>query len=247
MKRLLLLTAIFLTACGPSQEEKEEIVNITCNIMGESRSMDGAVRIREINAAREKLGEDAFLGSGDAIKESLEYGLCNELVLNDPDYSQKLILTMLEKAESSEREIREKAARNAAWVKAMRVVTDIRQIEYALKFYRLDNYYYPSQSQGLEALVSVPSGSMPLWNGPYLDKLPIDPYGVQYYYSNPGTHGKQVEVYTLGLDNALGGEGPDSDRGNWNLVDRATKIPPAPSIQPSKINVNTSKPDKSDT
>ena len=42
MKRLLLLTAIFLTACGPSQKEKEEIAIITCNIMGESRNMDGA-------------------------------------------------------------------------------------------------------------------------------------------------------------------------------------------------------------
>ena len=125
----------------------------------------------------------------------------------------------------------------------MRVVSDIRQIESALKFYRLDNYYYPSQSQGLEALVSVPSGSIAAhWNGPYLDKLPLDPYGVQYYYSNPGTHGKEVEVYTLGLDNALGGEGPDNDRGNWNFVDRATKIPPAPSIQPSKINVNIKQP-----
>jgi len=78
MKRLLLLTAIFLTACGPSQEEKEEIAIISCNIMSESRNMDGAVRIKEINAAREKMGEDAFLGLDDAIKQSFEYGLCRE-------------------------------------------------------------------------------------------------------------------------------------------------------------------------
>jgi hypothetical protein len=94
MKRLLLLTAIFLTACGPSQEEKEEIAIITCNIMGESRNMDGAVRIKEINAAREKLGEDAFLGSDDAIKQSFEYGLCKELVVND-DYETKLEAALL--------------------------------------------------------------------------------------------------------------------------------------------------------
>jgi len=49
MKRLLLLTAIFLSACGPSNQEKEEIAIITCNIMGESRNMDGAMRIKEIN------------------------------------------------------------------------------------------------------------------------------------------------------------------------------------------------------
>ena len=221
MKRLLLLTAIFLTACGPSQEEKEEIAIITCNIMGESRNMDGAVRIKEINAAREKIGEDAFLGSGDVIKDLVEYGLCKELVLNDPDYDDKLTTALeLEK-----------------------VSGDIRRLESALKFYRLDLYHYPSQSQGLEALISAPSGSIVAqWNGPYLDKLPRDPYGVQYQYSNPGTHGKQVDVFTLGLDNAQGGEGHDKDRGNWDFGDRASEIPPAPSIQASKINVNIKQP-----
>ena len=118
MKRLLLLTAILLTACGPSQKEKEEIAIITCNIMGESRNMDGAVRIKEINAAREKMGEDSFLGSDDAIKQSFKYGLCRELVLNDPDYIDKLTATLeIElarlKAEEEEREKREESARIA--------------------------------------------------------------------------------------------------------------------------------------
>ena len=94
MKRLLLLTAIFLTACGASQKEKEEIAIITCNIMGESRNMDGAVRIKEINEAREKMGEDSFLGSDDAIKQSFKYGLCKELVVND-DYEMKLEAALL--------------------------------------------------------------------------------------------------------------------------------------------------------
>ena len=112
MKRLLLLTAIFLSACGPSNQAKEEIAIITCNIMGESRNMDGAVRIKEINAAREKLGEDAFLGSDDAITQSFEYGLCRELVLNDPDYIDKLTATLeIELAREEEREKRAKAAR----------------------------------------------------------------------------------------------------------------------------------------
>ena len=40
-----------------------------------------------------------------------------------------------------------------------RTASDIRQIESALKFYRLDNYRYPTESQGLQALVIAPSGS----------------------------------------------------------------------------------------
>ena len=71
-------------------QEKEEIAIITCNIMGESREMDSGMRIKEINAAREKMGEDAFLGKDDVIKESFDYGLCKELVLNDPLYKEKI-------------------------------------------------------------------------------------------------------------------------------------------------------------
>ena len=54
-----------------------------------------------------------------------------------------------------------------------RVAQDIRVIENALKFYRLDNFRYPTQSQGLEALVTAPPNSEN-WNGPYLDAVPND-------------------------------------------------------------------------
>jgi cytochrome c oxidase subunit II len=71
-------------------QEKEEIAIITCNIMGESREMDSGIRIKEINAAREKMGENAFLGKDDVIQESFDYGLCKELVLNDPLYKETI-------------------------------------------------------------------------------------------------------------------------------------------------------------
>lgn len=83
MKKLILISLAFiLISCGPSQRDKD-IAQLTCNIMGESRNMDRALRIKEINAAREKLGEAMFLGSDEEIKESFEYGLCSELVLNE--------------------------------------------------------------------------------------------------------------------------------------------------------------------
>ena len=62
MKRLLLLTAILLTACGPSQKEKEEIAIISCNIMGESRNMDGAVLFFPIRILQ--LGRKCEVGPG---------------------------------------------------------------------------------------------------------------------------------------------------------------------------------------
>jgi predicted RNA-binding protein len=91
MKKLSVIISIFvLFSCGMPQAEKEEIAIIACNIMGESRNMDGVMRIKEINAAREKIGEEAFLSKDDVIKESFIYGLCKELVLNDELYSEKL-------------------------------------------------------------------------------------------------------------------------------------------------------------
>ena len=99
-----------------------------------------------------------------------------------------------------------------------RTASDIRQIESALKFYRLDNYRYPTQSQGLQALITAPSGSEATsWNGPYLETVPKDAWKQDYRYANPGTHGKTVEVYTLGADNTQGGTDSNADWGNWNV------------------------------
>ena len=99
-----------------------------------------------------------------------------------------------------------------------RTASDIRQIESALKFYRLDNYRYPTQSQGLQALITAPSGSEATsWNGPYLETVPKDAWKQDYRYANPGTHGKTVEVYTLGADNTPGGTDSNADWGSWNV------------------------------
>ena len=100
----------------------------------------------------------------------------------------------------------------------VRIKQDVRAIESALKFYRLDNYRYPSQSEGLTALVTAPGGS-DRWNGPYLEALPQDPFQNPYDYANPGTHGLEVEVYTLGDNQTAGGEGVDADWGSWNVKD----------------------------
>lgn len=97
-----------------------------------------------------------------------------------------------------------------------RVAQDIRAIQSALKFYRLDNYSYPSEAQDLQALIEQPQGQ-DRWNGPYLEELPKDPWGQPYRYANPGRHGKEIDVFSLGSDNIEGGEGSARDWGNWNI------------------------------
>lgn len=97
---------------------------------------------------------------------------------------------------------------------------DIRNIDSAMKFYRLDNFTYPSTEQGIEALVTKPNDpSVRNWKaGGYLDRVPKDPWGNPYLYLNPGNNA-EIDVYTLGRDGRPGGEGVDADIGNWNIGD----------------------------
>jgi len=87
---LVLFLTLTLIACGPSKEEKEKIAAVSCAVMSETRNMDAAIRVREINAAREKIGGEPFLRGDDAIKEAFEYGLCEELVLDGAIYDESL-------------------------------------------------------------------------------------------------------------------------------------------------------------
>lgn len=89
--------------------------------------------------------------------------------------------------------------------KVTKVKADIRAIESALNMYRLDNHNYPSTDEGLEALV-----------GNYLSRLPKDPWSNEYLYLSPGGH-SDIDIYSHGRDGQSGGEGSDSDIGNWEL------------------------------
>ncbi len=102
--------------------------------------------------------------------------------------------------------------------RAIKAKQDIRNLESTLNLYKLDNYTYPTTSEGLAALVTPPSntnGSVN-WSGPYVDRLPKDPWGNEYFYAMPGNNGA-FDLYTLGSDRAEGGEGSAADIGNWDL------------------------------
>ncbi len=92
--------------------------------------------------------------------------------------------------------------------------TDIGTLEQALDLYRLDNSVYPTEEQGLEALVSKPSGSPePRKWKQYIKELPQDPWGEDYIYE---IEGNKVTIISYGSDLQEGGEGPAADISNWN-------------------------------
>jgi len=82
----------------------------------------------------------------------------------------------------------------------------------ALKLFELDNGSFPTSSEGLNALLSKPV-SATNWNGPYLERKPIDPWGREYQYQYPGTHNSGgYDLYSLGQD---GENGNEDDITNW--------------------------------
>lgn len=101
-------------------------------------------------------------------------------------------------------------------IKAFRVKTksDISTMSQALGMYRLDNFSYPSTSEGLNALAANPGKQS--WTGPYLKPIPKDPWGNAYQYQNPGTHNTDsFDLMSFGPDGTAGGEGNNADIGNW--------------------------------
>ena len=99
--------------------------------------------------------------------------------------------------------------------------TQIRQLEQALEMYKLDNGRYPTEEQGLAALVREPS-SAPIprrYNpGGYLKADSItDPWGMRYQYKRPGVHNAHsFDLFSVGPDGVEGGEGESADITNWD-------------------------------
>lgn len=100
-----------------------------------------------------------------------------------------------------------------------KVKADIQGYETALSLFKLDNFRYPSTDQGLQALVTQPADpSIRNWKeGGYIRSLKKDPWGYDYQYVYPGTHGTEYDLFTLGADAQPGGDGENADVGNWNL------------------------------
>ena len=91
--------------------------------------------------------------------------------------------------------------------------TQIAQLEQVLGLFQLDNGFYPTTNQGLEALVKQPTTPPEALNyksGGYMKKVPKDPWGNAYIYRNPGERA-EYDLYSLGADGQEGGEGKNED------------------------------------
>ncbi len=99
--------------------------------------------------------------------------------------------------------------------KAKAAKIEIEQIGQTLDLFRLEVGRYPTTQEGLQALITAPSG-VPNWNGPYWKKntLPKDPWTNEYKYASPGQHGA-YDLWSYGADGKEGGEGINKDITSW--------------------------------
>lgn len=92
---------------------------------------------------------------------------------------------------------------------------DIQAIESALEMYKLDNFTYPTSDQGLQALVTKPSGSPEPKNWQrYLKRLLKDPWGNAYQYL---VADNEIVLLSFGADGAEGGKECNADIKNTDV------------------------------
>lgn len=93
---------------------------------------------------------------------------------------------------------------------------DIASYETAIEFFRLDHFRFPTEQEGLAALVEAPAG-LDVAKYPadgYVQRLRDDPWGNAYVYRAPSEFGA-FDILSYGADGQEGGEGADADIGNW--------------------------------
>jgi general secretion pathway protein G len=95
----------------------------------------------------------------------------------------------------------------------------IKQVESALEFYRMDNSRYPSTEQGLRALIEAPPDVRNYPPGGYLKDREglLDPWQQPFQYQSPGQHNPHTfDIWSQGADGAPGGTDLDAEVGNWS-------------------------------
>ena len=99
--------------------------------------------------------------------------------------------------------------------------SQLATLKTAVRLYQGDTFSLPTQRQGLEALVTPPSGmDRSRWReGGYLDSptLPKDPWGRDYVYFAPGRNKEAFEIVSYGADGQPGGEGEAADLSSSSL------------------------------
>jgi len=106
-----------------------------------------------------------------------------------------------------------KFLKQSADAKIKDTIVQVGLFKDALGLFHANCDRYPTTEEGLNALVQQPADATG-WKGPYLDRVPADPWGSPYQYSCPGTHNTdEFDVWSYGPDKQ---PGTADDITNWS-------------------------------
>jgi general secretion pathway protein G len=107
-----------------------------------------------------------------------------------------------------------KFTRRSEQAKITAARTDISNLQVALDAFEVDCGRYPTNEEGLRAIVEQPANATD-WRGPYISRgVPKDPWGNPYVYRQPGQHNTTgYDLYSFGPD---GQESTADDIDNWS-------------------------------
>lgn len=89
----------------------------------------------------------------------------------------------------------------------------LQLLEQELDNYKIEVGQYPSELRGLIENID----NHEKWDGPYMKKIPLDPWGNEYVYTVPGEHNeKAFDLCSYGADGQQGGQGENADICNWD-------------------------------
>jgi len=93
---------------------------------------------------------------------------------------------------------------------------NVSELDTAIERFNVNMDRFPSNEEGLNALLNPPAGEEQKWRGPYVKVIHNDPWGRPFQYRTPGVHHpSSFDLWSRGADGADGGEGPNADIGNW--------------------------------
>ncbi len=81
--------------------------------------------------------------------------------------------------------------------------TDLANLKTSLGAFEIDTGRFPTTDEGLNALITPPA-DIQGWRKPYLDKIPLDPWGHPYIYRSPGSDNRDFDLFSTGPDGREG-------------------------------------------
>lgn len=111
MRFAIIVLLVSISSLVTAQSNPDRVAAVTCAVLKETRNMDAAYRVEKVNEAREQIDEVPYLLGDDLIKISIQYGTCELLVKNYPEWQTITFQTIKDQAQEAQSKAKVQAER----------------------------------------------------------------------------------------------------------------------------------------